>query len=353
MAGMFLVHYRVAAFLAALLLVIVVTELITSSTDRKKTLANAVINIIIPALLGGLITLGWLIPAIRYTFLPRSAPINPEGSVRLFSDFSWHYLTPALGKQALVLAGIGWLWSVLRKHKIALMIPGWTILLFFLANLGALNLPGGSFINNSSVAIMLFMPISVTGGYIIDQLYQSWKSIIPKRMYILFILVMFLIVLSTSVYGARQLITILNPATILSHEADITAIAWIDQNIRDEEVILINPFSWGYGLYAAADGGGWIPALAGNPTIPPPVLYGLGQRDQIGFTNQVSETVIRLGNSPDELWAYLSSINIEYIYIGVRGGPIFPNNLLANSHFEVLYNIGNAWVLHLLPVNPK
>ena len=197
------------------------------------------------------------------------------------------------------------------------------------------------------------MPISVTGGYIIDQLYQSWKSIIPKRMYILFILVMFLIVLSTSVYGARQLITILNPATILSHEADITAIAWIDQNIRDEEVILINPFSWGYGLYAAADGGGWIPALAGNPTIPPPVLYGLGQRDQIGFTNQVSETVIRLGNSPDELWAYLSSINIEYIYIGVRGGPIFPNNLIANSHFEVLYNIGNAWVLHLLPVNPK
>ena len=349
MAGMFLVHYRVAAFLAALLLVIVLTELITQPLAWKKVLTNSVISIIIPALVGGLITLGWLIPAIRYTFLPRSAPINPEGSVKLFSDFSWHYLTPALGKQAIVLAGIGWLWSVLRKHKIALIIPGWIILLFFLANLGALNLPGGSFINNSSVAIMLFMPISVTGGYIIDQLYQSWKSIIPKRMQNLFILVTLLIVLSTSVYGACQLITILNPATILSHEADLAAIAWIDQNIRDEEVILINPFSWGYGLYAASDGGGWIPALAGNPTIPPPVLYGLGQRDQIGFTNLVSETVIRLGNSPDELWTYLSSLNIEYIYIGVRGGPIFANNLIANSHFEVLYNIGNTWVLHLQP----
>ena len=193
------------------------------------------------------------------------------------------------------------------------------------------------------------MPISVAGGFLIDQLYQLWRSIIPSRLHILFLLCVLAVSFLSAIYGAQQLIPILNPATILTHESDLKVIAWIDQNIPNDELILINPFAWGYGIFAGADGGGWIPALAGNPTIPPPVLYGLGEREQIEYINQISRDVINLGDSPEELWKYLSSLQIKYIYIGSRGGIISPGSLASNSHFRVIHCSDNTWVYQLLP----
>jgi hypothetical protein len=347
-AGILIVHYRVALFLICLIAIYLVVDIIYHRSDWKQSIKFYTFYIIIPFLLALALVSMWLVPAIRFTFLPRIAPAS-GGTVQFFNDFSWNYLTPALGKQAMVLAGVGWIWSGIRKNRIAWVIPGWIVLLFFLANLGALNVPGGNFVNNSSVTIMLFMPISLMAAYLIDELYRLWKSIINPPWHKLLIIIFAIIAIVSSFIGGTQLIAILNPATILTREADIEAIQWVDRNIQDDKVILINPFAWGYGLYAGTDGGAWISALAGNPTMPPPVLYGLGSVTVTRYVNQISEEVIRLHTSPNELWMLLKGNNIEYIFIGARGGPLFPKTLASNPHYEILYHYKNTWVIHLLP----
>jgi hypothetical protein len=281
--------------------------------------------------------------------LPRISPNHTEASLVFFSDFSWHYLTPIFGKQVIAIAIIGVIWGLLNKQKVAAVIMGWVVLLFLIANLDALNLPGGSFVNNSSVTIMLFMPLSIMAGYLLEQIYTLWRRILNGRGRYLFALVFTIMPIVVSLLGSQQMISILNPATLLSRQEDLAAIKWIDENILDDNVILINPFSWGYGLFSGNDGGGWIPALAGNQTMPPPVLYGLGSDTKKSNINQICQEVIRFGSSPDELWKYLIENNLNYIYIGARGGYISPNALASNPHFEALYHQDNTWFFHILP----
>ena len=123
--GLFLVHYRVVAFLACLFVSLIITKLILARSDFKNTFINYTVRILILVLLTALISSTWLIPAMRDTFVPRLAPTATEASLNFFGDFSWHYLTPIFGKQVIILAVIGVLWALLRKQLLAGAIIGW------------------------------------------------------------------------------------------------------------------------------------------------------------------------------------------------------------------------------------
>ena len=347
--GLFLVHYRVVAFLACLFIAWIITKAIQSRSNVIRFTIPYINQILVLIMLTLLISSAWLLPALRDTILPRVSPNNASASLNFFSDFSWHYLTPIFGKHVIAMAALGILWALYKNNALAGTIVGWVVLLFFLANLSALNLPGGSFINNSSVTIMLFMPLSVAAGYLIDQVAVLWNKLITNRSSFIVYLTILAITAIPSLKGSQQLLSILNPTTLLSRQADLTAINWIDDNIPDEEIILINPFFWGYGLFAGSDGGAWISTIAGNQTVPPPVLYGLGSETQKEYTNQICSEVIRLGSSPEELWNYLLSTDIEYIYTGARGGVISSASLSDNPHFEVVYHRQNTWLFRIIP----
>lgn len=348
-AGLLLVHYRVASFLACLLISWFIIEFFVSRGNLKRSLKYLFFNVTPFIILTVVLAFLWLIPVIRDTILPRMRPNHSEASLVFFSDFSWHYLTPIFGKQVIALAILGIIWGLLNKQKVAAVMIGWVLLLFLIANLDALNLPGGSFVNNSSVTIMLFIPLSVMAGFIIEKIFNLWKEYFIGYMRYFFIIAVIIFSTIVSISGSRQMISILNPTTLLSRQEDLAALKWIDENIPDDNVILINPFSWGYGLFAGNDGGGWIPTIAGNQTIPPPVLYGLGSEMNKSNINQICQEVIRIGTSPDDLWKYLTENNIYYIYIGARGGVISPHNLEASSHFESIYHRENTWLFHILP----
>jgi hypothetical protein len=351
--GLLLVHYRAAAFFGCLLVGYLITNFIFLSTNRKQYFQDTLFRLGLFCLIVCITSSPWLIPALRFTFLPRITPIQTTEPIRFFSDFSWQYLTAAFGKQTLVMTALGMIWALIQNRKLVLVLTTWVVFLFFLANFDALNLPGGRFINNSSVTIMLFIPISMAGGYLLSQICELWETAIPRRLHIIFYFGLLVGVIGSALLGAQQLLPIINPSTILSRKSDLSAIRWIDLNIPDDQTILINPFAWGYGLYAGSDGGAWIPALAGNPTIPPPVLYGLGPETEISRINQICEDIFRYSNSPDELWNSLVVSNIEYIYIGARGGPLSANSLASNTHFMVIFQSNNTWVFQVLPANIK
>lgn len=347
--GLFLTHYRVIAFLGLLMITYLPFHL-ASSAQPKTFWKNLRYD---SGWMGGvalgaiLLALPWWPSTLSTLFIPKLAEWSVVKS-SLFGDFSWGFLTTALGKYAIWFAGLGLVWSILQKRGFSLIMLIWTVLLFILANLAAFNLPGGGFVNNTSVEIILFMPLSALGGYFLSHLLTGLGSFIPYRWLVGYYGALGVLGLVIALIGARNLLPILNPITFLFRQADQPAMTWIDENVPSGQTFLINPFAWGYGLYAGNDGGFWISSLTQHETVPPPVLYGLDDNlDHVQHINEIIQKVMELCQKPDELYAYLESVNIHYIYIGARGGILSPGVLQNSGLFDVQYQQNGVWVFHL------
>ncbi len=344
--GLFMIHYRVVVFLAGLILFFVLYQLIFEWKTHHGKPLGFIFLVLGIALLGMTSVFPWFIQTVKTTFLAKvSLPV--VSSVSFFQDFSWPYLTSAYGKQAMVVAGLGFFWSLIKRRSMAFILGFWILILFFLANLGALKLPGAGLITNLSVEIMLFIPISILAGYFLDQTLMYWKDLIPKQLILPSVGVIFLIFGLVAYQGARQLIPIINPVTILSRQADLQAIQWIGDNIPAGETIVINPFAWGYGLYAGNDGGYWISPLSGRLTLPPPVLYGLGNNYK--EINSQAQQIYSSSTDPIKFWEYLNSRQYHFVYVGARGGVISPEKLSSSGLFSVLYHKTSVWIFGVTP----
>jgi hypothetical protein len=345
-AGLFMIHYRVVVFLACLLFVYTIFRITFGSEPNQAKPGKIMLFVIVMAFMSIILVVPWFLPTVKSTILPR---LNPPatGPTGPFQDFYWPYLTSALGKQALILASLGLLWSIIKRRSLTFILILWIFMLFLLANLDALKLPGSGLITNTSVEIILFIPISIFGGYFLDQLLLSWKRIIPMRFVsraYIFVLILFGFV---AFLGSKQLVAILNPITILSRQADLPAIEWVAEHIPENEIVVINPFAWGYGLFAGNDGGYWIEPISGRPTLPPPVLYGLSSG--ASEISQLSQEIITVSNDPAALRALLISHDLHYIFAGARGGVIPPEKLASSSSFDLLYHQAGVWILSVKP----
>ncbi len=344
--GLFMVHYRVLAFLACLVVAIVLFNLIRRKEDQGYSSLRLLSVVALMAGLGILLVLPWFIQAFKTNLLPYVTS-TVSSPVPFFQDFAWPFLTSALGKQAMAVAGLGLVWGVIQRKRFTFILVLWVVLLFLLANLAALKLPGGGLVSNSSVEIMLFIPISILAGYFIDQLLAHWKALVPPPLAVPSIVLAVLLVGYVSYLGATQLVPILNPVTILSRQADLPAMGWIERNIPAGETVVINPFNWGYGLYAGNDGGYWISPLTGRPTLPPPVLYGLGpEASQI---SELSLQILQLAPEPIKLWEFLHTHALHYVYIGARGGVLSPEKLASSGLFTALYQQDGVWIFVVKP----
>ena len=344
--GLFLVHYRVIFFLGCLILLYIVVYSLGNKSAPFNRPMRVLSDVLILALAGILLVSPWLFQTVKNTVLPIISTIR-SGSIPLFQDFSWAYLTSAMGKQTLVLAGLGLVWGMVRRERFAYLSISWVVLLFFIANLAALSLPGGNLVNNTSVEIMLFIPISILGGYFIDQIISSWRSLLPKLITIPVTGIIIVIVALFAYLGGRQLISIINPVTVLTRQTDLPALDWIDQNITKDETIVINPFNWGYGLYAGNDGGYWISPLTGRQTLPPPVLYAMD--NEMSKINRLVQQVVETSPDPKQFHDLLSANQLRYIYIGSRGGIISPLKLSGSDLFEQLFHQDGTWIFRVKP----
>jgi hypothetical protein len=128
-------------------------------------------------------------------------------------------------------------------------------------------------------------------------------------------------------------------------DADRPAIAWIDEHLPEQATILVNPFTWGYGLYAGNDGGYWITPLTGRQTIPPPVLYGFDNRtDKILGINEIIRKAMENSSDPTALHSLMKEENIGYLFIGRRGGVFSPRSVQESGLFQLLYQKDGVWI---------
>jgi len=351
-AGLLLIHYRVFAFLGCLIIPYVIYIYIKSLQLDRRSIINYTSRWILITLAFGmstfLLTIPWMWPNLT-RLLPAALEVKAPALVEPFSDFSWRFLTSALGLYVMIVAGLGLLWGIIRNKGLVFITLVWICGLFLLANLSTLHLPGGWLINNTSVEIILFIPFSISGGFFVGDVSQIidnnlkglWKRL--YRVSISFLLVFI------SFIAAIKLVPILNSATILFRQDDYPAMEWINDNIPINDTILINPFNWGYGLYAGNDGGYWITPLTGRKTMPPPVLYGMGNIVDSEKIVTACKSVIEKSKDSDAFWELLKSLDIHFVYIGVRGGSISPELLLGSPHFRLLYNEQGVFIFKMQP----
>lgn len=344
--GLFLTHYRVAAFFGLLILAYLSVRVgaLMRGQNFIRNIAKYIGSISLIAIVAMILTLPWWPTTLMTLFIPKYTAWS-GAEIAAFSDFSWGFLTTALGRYAMILAGIGLLWGIIQRKGFTLILTLWVVFLFFIANLGALHLPGGGFVNNTSVEITLFIPISVLAGYILSQVIAAWRAVLPGRWHKLYFGSLWVAGLAVALIGARHLIPILNPTTMLFRSADQPAMDWIQDHIPPDETVLINPFAWGYGLYAGQDGGFWITPLTGRKTMPPPVLYGLdNSKSNIQRINEINQRVIEKSADIPELHLYMNTLGIQYVYLGARGGVLSPKAIYDSELFEVLYTQAGVWI---------
>jgi hypothetical protein len=339
-AGLFLIHYRVAVFLGLLILAYLVIQV--HPRDWLSTLSKLVLIGIFSMVL----ILPWLPGLLTSLLLPKGT--EWVGTGLSLSQIPWKYLKPGLGIQALAMAGFGLVLGLFLFKRFAITVILWTGLMYLLANLSVFGLPGSGFVNPVSMEITLFMPIAVLSGFAVGGTLEFLEKYISESWQIGIRALIIIIGAGVAILGTQNLLPKLNPITFLAREADFPAIAWIDRNIPDEEVFLINPTGWGYGLYMGNDGGYWISPLTGHQTTTPPVIYGLGKPEEIDTINQLVEKLLPIGEDPQALWKLMRNNNIRYIYLGVRGGILSPKVLSESSLFITRYQQGGTWVFEAL-----
>ncbi len=174
-----------------------------------------------------LISLPWWPALLKSMILPGLA--SPAVSQPLKVD--WGLLTPVYGKQIMLLALAGLLIAIGRARWFGPVLALWVGLLFMSSNQGIIPLPGSNFINLTSVEIMFFLPLSVLAGYFASFIVRGLGKFIPAWGRIPYTALLAAGCLAAALAGARLMLPILNPVTILARQADRPAIQWIADNL--------------------------------------------------------------------------------------------------------------------------
>jgi hypothetical protein len=200
------------------------------------------------------------------------------------------------------------------------------------------------------VTISLFIPIAMLGGYLLAWVIQGWEGLVKQPWKPAYWGAVALASGLLVFYAARSLLPILNPGTLLVRQADLEAIEWIDTHLPKEASVLINPFAWGYNLYAGNDGGYWISPLAGRKTYPPAAIYNFDfNSDNPQRISAGAQKVIELGEKPAELASFMTEQGLQYVYCGGRGGPISPKALRESAEFRLLYQKEGVSLFQVTP----
>ncbi|MDE3087799.1 MAG: hypothetical protein KGJ80_00230 [Chloroflexota bacterium] len=262
----------------------------------------------VTALLGGM-WLGAL--SIQRADLTRIAPQNLDAYVLDAATAVQVSLTQH-GPMLLALAAIGLIAALLRRRRGAVIALAW---FGALSALTALPVVGEKYLPLALIVLMSFIPISILVGDLANALYEKiaadskWAAGVWGAA-----------VLVVSALGARDMISIVNPATIIFTGADAQAMTWIDQHAPADSKFLIDSGAWFGPVYTPTDGGWWIPYLTGRP-----ISY---------IDSPISS------DRPDAaaVARWIDAHGVDLIYLGSRGGILQRTDFLClPERYTVVY----------------
>ncbi len=290
-AGLAFAHVRLAAF-ALVFAAIDLAYLLWRARDTR-TRWSLVLRAALASAAGVLIVAIWLSSLSAHDAgLPQQ--VSPQELTTYALDLSTAIAVSLTqhGPLLLALAAIGAV-AALARRRGALMLLAWFLALLAIS---ALPVVGDKYLPAPLVVLIGFVPVSILVGDLADLLYTKTAADSKQAA-----VVWSATVLIVSVLGAREMISIVNPATILFTNADQTAMNWIEKHTPAHSKFLIDSAAWFGPGYSPTDGGWWIPYLTGR---------------SIYFIDQP------ISADADTLSRWIDSRQIDLIYLGSRRGVL-------------------------------
>lgn len=375
LAGLVLVHVRVA-FLAATLLLAVAAVLAARDGLRPLVRWGAA------SLLALLLVSPWLLRAVSsreaaealspsrsasaaawsaYNAVPRELLLSP-GSRELIAAATLG-LTGLAGWEGMPVAGriaaaLLWLavlldeWRRSRdRGRKSPRLPWrglgvlwlWSAGAVLLVNLDRLGLPPLRVAPNSALVISAFLPLSVAVGGIAAWLVRLLVP--PPRA----AAAGAALALGLGTWGASRLVDVVPPWTVLATARDVRAIGWIDRNLPRSATFAVRTRPWVSGTYSGVDGGCWIEVLTLRRTILPPALYpSIRDRRRLERLEQLLAAWSAASSLDDPaLRSALADVGVTHLFLGENEGLLGAGALRGRPWARAVYRDGPVAVYEL------
>lgn len=341
-AGLGLSHYRVVTMaIVGAITVFVVLELPNfKSFAWKKALYRGGILVGTTLFLAApwLIHI-WSTNQIGYEII--STPFDPSYFTwKRLGDYVFDYSTniPLVSLLAICML-IGWI----KKNPIVIAFTLWFVLLLIPSRHALI-------IDATSVGISLFVPLAVIVGTIIPltpYLFKRMSTIHAKWVQII------MVVFSVLLYAGGVLTAILTPVIIdrTLEKSDLKAMEFIQESIPTDAYFMVNLYRFSFSdiLMLGSDGGYWIPLLAERKAIAPPMIFTFERVSDPGYADKLRLFESLKGDFvSDSGLKILRNEGITHVYIGARGGPINPADLMSSPDFQLIYQDGAVYIFKLL-----
>ena len=350
-AGLLLTHYRVLIFYACFMLAYLLYETVVHRGEPAVLIrywGRAAMICLVAALL----TLPWLVNLARALLPLATLPARMQGASS-YNVVPYDLIMVKHNRELIALSICGLLWGLYKRERAVMVTALWLIIVLVITNPTILGFPSTWLVNNASLAISLFVPFAILVGYFLASLsdlsfdkpfhrlrtklrtsLQARLSPNPQSQISYIKLVMLALVITlVALWGAWQMLPIINPGTVLATRDDMVAMDWIRRHVPSDARFLINVRHWQGGTYVGTDGGYWIPLLTGHDTILPPAIYIYGSAEYVKGINDLAEAIVAIESFDEESTRQLLDDNgVTHVYIGARGGGITPQMLFGSSY---------------------
>ena len=344
-AGLLLTHYRVLIFYGGFVLAYLLYGTITHRHEIE-TIVRCWGRAATMCLLASLLTLPWLVNLTRVVWPLTTLPSRMQGSPS-YNAFPYDLVMIKNNRVLIVLSLCGLLWGLYKRERGVILTVLWVAIVAVIANPTILGLPSTWLVNNASLAISLFVPLSVLGGYALTSLQRpisNLQSLVSKLQW----LILGVAVALVALWGAWEMLDIINPSTVLATRDDMVAMGWIRGHIPPEAKFLINVRHWQVGTYVGTDGGYWIPLLTGRDTVLPPAVYLYGPAEYVEGINDLAKAIAAAESwDAESTRRLLSDSGVTHVYIGARGGGIIPQMLVDSPYYRPVYSSGPVWIFQV------
>lgn len=316
------------------------------------------------ALIGGVALLlflpwGWhIVGGNLATSLSKGITRNSPLKQVLASYRVWGDIASYVPLSLLIASLIALTWSLMRRHWTVTSVGLWVLGLASLVVARLIHLPGANLMQNFAILIALYIPVSLFVGWLVGQvalLAKQWMGKVGQW------LVGVTIAASTVWAGVGQ-IGIVQPSYVMVTRPDTQAMTWIRDNTSPDAYFLVEGFRIYDGWTAVgADGGWWIPLLAGRRNSMPSQYALLNEASaEPEYSQRIVDLVTHLEtNSPASPAGIqlLCDRGITHVYVGQGQGKtgadavqlFSPKVLAASPVFTTVYQQDRVYIFALAP----
>ncbi|MBN1878176.1 MAG: hypothetical protein JXA33_28410 [Anaerolineae bacterium] len=347
--GVFLLHFRAAIFYGVLVIVgclrlgfrALRIHRIKSWGFALGILAILTLLIVSPALWRALM---WRITRIGSTATIQG--IERQVVEEAYYGLTWSIVPYLVAPRWLMgIAVICALLVVLRRSR-ALDQVHWVVLLPLLGLAYQLKISWLRVTNLSGILIMFYLPLAVVVGDTIGWLLDHPH--LPRVLRSAGLLLLTSLFCLNEAYA--RAITV-EPFRYFLTQEDVTAMAWIRENVPTDAVFAINTYFWLPHAPHGADGGYWLPYFAERQTTAGTMLNNLGSAAYQETIMYRSQQVKRLESGDATALHDLRALGVTHIYLGARphfaGGGLSRTALLQMNALILIYDQGGVAIFAL------